>query len=754
MVDASAASSDRGHLEELLEELPALLHSFSAFDIADLDLAIDEVVARLGRTTGVDRAYVFQVDGPSDAPVLRNSHEWCAPGIAPQRDELQDVPMETIAPWRVSFEAHDIVYIPRVADLPPTRPDREVLQAQDIRSLVAAPLVAEGELIGFLGFDAVHGERSWTRAELLLLEVVADAVCSAVLRRRARDALATSERRYRLLARHSSDLVVTIGTDGRFVDISSSAAALLGWSLDDAHRSDPADHVHPGDWPALLEAITRNTDPTGSAITLPDFRLRHQDGSWRWLQGNAIDLTEEPSVGGLVVIGHDITDRKRAEAALSFQAVHDPLTGLANRTLLLDRLEHALTRCERHDRALALLFLDLDRFKVVNDALGHAAGDDLLCAYATRLRELVRSGDTVARFGGDEFVVVFEEIDDDAQAWAIAERLLEDLEAPFPVQGRGHRITASAGLVVARAGARAEELLREGDAAMYQAKARGRQRIVALDERVRRTLVEEADLARELQGMEQRGELALEYQPVFDLGTGRTVGYEALARWHHPERGRIAPNRFIPLAEDHGLIAEIGRVVLEQAVRQLQAWDARYIGHEDRTMAVNLSLRQLQDDRLVEDVADLLARTGLAPHRLELELTESALMTEPEAGRRALARLRELGVQLAIDDFGTGYSSLAYLRALPVTTLKVDQLFVSDLGRDRRAGRLVSVVLNLAEAFGLRSVAEGIETPEQRAELERLGFQLGQGFGLAVPAPPQLLEAQTFMPMARSSSRT
>jgi diguanylate cyclase (GGDEF)-like protein/PAS domain S-box-containing protein len=460
MVDASDATPERAHLLELLEELPAMLQGFAAFDNTELDVAIDTVVARLGSTTGVDRAYVFEVHEPAGARVLVNTHEWCATGIIPQRDELQAVPMETISPWLASFEAQDMVYIPRVADLPESRPDREVLQAQDVRSLVAAPLIAEGELIGFLGFDAVRAERAWTRAELLLLEVVADAVCSAVLRRRAKEALAASERRYRLLARHSSDLVVTLGRGGGFLDISASAAALLGWSVEDALRSDPADHVHHKDWAAVRETIVHSSVPAGRAIALPDFRLRHQDGSWRWLQGSAIDLSHEPSVGGLVVIGHDITDRKRAEAALSFQAVHDPLTGLANRTLLLDRLEHALERCSRHGHGLALLFLDLDRFKVVNDALGHAAGDDLLCAYASRLRALVRTGDTVARFGGDEFIVVLEEVEDEAQAWRIAERLLADLEAPFPVAGRDHRVTASAGLVLAHPGARASDVHR------------------------------------------------------------------------------------------------------------------------------------------------------------------------------------------------------------------------------------------------------------------------------------------------------
>ncbi len=748
------AEADPGHLAELLEELPAMLQSFAAFDNEDLERGLEQVVARLGQVTGVDRSYAFELARVDGATVLVNTHEWCAEGIEPQRDELQALPLSTIEPWLPSFDERDTVYIPRVADLPASRPLRGVLEAQDIRSLVATPLVAHGELLGFIGFDAVRDERAWTRGELVLLEVVADAVCGAMLRRRALAELAASEHRHRLLAQHSSDLVVTIGRDGRFLDISPSAASLLGWSLDKARASEPADHVHPSDWRDAGRVIAQSTVPAGMAMELPDLRLRHQDGDWRWLQATAIDLSHEPSVGGLAIIGHDITDRKRAEEALSFQAVHDPLTGLANRTLLLDRIEHALERAERRDRSVGLLFLDLDRFKVVNDALGHAAGDELLRAYAGRLREQVRGGDTVGRFGGDEFVVVLEEIIDEAEARQVAERLLADMQAPFTVEGRDHRVTASAGLVVSSPTAQAELLLRDADAAMYQAKTRGRQRIVTLDEEVRRSLIEQADLSRELEGMADRGELALEYQPVFELATGRCTGYEALARWNHPVRGRLAPDRFIPLAEEHGSILSIGRAVLHLAVAQLQEWDRRDPGHHERGIAVNLSVHQLLDPQLLDDVAALLERTGLDPCRLELELTESALMREPEAGLRSLRFLRRLGVGIAIDDFGTGYSSLAYLRSLPVTTLKIDRSFVSDLAQDERGSRVVAVVLHLAEEFGLRSIAEGIETAAQQHELQRLGCVLGQGYGLAMPSPPELLEAQTFMPIARSSSRT
>ncbi len=747
---------DGGALPDLLEHLPVLLEGFAAFDNTELHTAIGDVLARLGQVAGVDRTYLFRTRVLADGTeVVDNTHEWCAPGIEPHLDELQALPIGVIEHWLEPFRAGREVYLPRVAALSEDRPEREILTAQGIRSLLAMPLIAAGALVGFVGFDAVHAERGFSAGERLLLRAVTDAIGSAQLRQQALEELSTRERRYRLLARHSADLVVTLDpVDGRFREVSPSAARLLGWDPKQLAATDPGEHLHPEDLTPLNAAMAAAQAGSGGEVRLPDYRLRHRDGSWRWLQATAIDLRHEPSVGGLVIIGHDITERKTAEARLAYQALHDPLTGLANRALLLDRIGNALERAQRHEGTVAVVFLDLDRFKVINDSLGHARGDDLLRAYAQRLAAALRGGDTVARFGGDEFVVVLDEVADAAEAWATTQRLLAALEVPFELGGEQHRVTTSAGVVLADEHSEPHVLLKDADTAMYQAKAGGRQRIVSLDAAQRVQLVEEAELARQLPGITQREELEIEYQPIFSLGDGGCVGYEALARWEHPTLGRVAPGRFIPLAEEHGSIAMIGRAVLARALEQLAAWDRDVVGHDQRFMTVNLSVRQLVHDRLVLEVREAIAAAGVAPSRLHLELTESTLMAEPGASRRVLGELRELGVRIAIDDFGTGYSSLASLRELPVDTLKIDRSFVTGLGSDPRHARVIAVILGLAREFGLRSVAEGIETELQHRELTRLGCQAGQGFGLARPAPPAVLEAQTFMPIARNSSRT
>lgn len=754
-MSTTSTPPDDGALPDLLEHLPVLLEGFAAFDNAELHSAINDVLARLGQVAGVDRTYLFRTRMLADgAEVVDNTHEWCAAGIEPHIDELQGLPIGVIAYWLEPFRAGQEVYLPQVAALDADRPEREVLLAQGIRSLLAVPLVTAGALAGFLGFDAVRAERRFSSGERLLLRAVSDAIGSALLRQQALEELSSRERRYRLLARHSADLVVTLDADGSFREVSPSAARLLGWDDEALVATDPAEHLHPDDSGPLSAALAAAMAGPGGEVRLPDYRLRHRDGSWRWLQATAIDLRHESSVGGLVIIGHDITERKTAEARLAHQALHDPLTGLANRALLLDRIGNALERVRRHAGTVAVVFLDLDRFKVINDSLGHARGDELLRAYARRLSSVLRGGDTVARFGGDEFVVVLDEVADAAEAWATTERLLAALEVPFELDGEQHRITTSAGVVLADERSEPHVLLKDADTAMYQAKAAGRHRIVSLDAAQRVLLHEEAEIARQLPGMAQRNELRVEYQPIFSLDDGRCVGYEALARWEHPTLGRVAPGRFIPLAEEHGSIGMIGRAVLIRALRQLATWDRDLGDHDHRFMTVNLSVRQLVDELLIDEVRAALAESGVDPGRLHLELTESTLMAEPGASRRVLGQLREAGVRIAIDDFGTGYSSLASLRELPVDTLKIDRSFVTGLGQDARDARVVAVILGLAREFGLRSVAEGIETELQKRELTRLGCHDGQGFGLCRPGSPAVLEDQTFMPIARSSSRT
>jgi diguanylate cyclase len=411
-------------------------------------------------------------------------------------------------------------------------------------------------------------------------------------------------------------------------------------------------------------------------------------------------------------------------------AADDALTGLANRALFLDRLRSLADA----GRSLAVLFLDLDDFKLVNDGWGHDTGDRLLCEVADRLRSAVRPGDLVARLGGDEFTVLCEGVSGEREAIAIATRLREALEAPFDIAGQRRLVRASIGCRVATgpAGEAAEALLRDADVAMYQAKDKGRNRIELYSEETRRRIVRRLEIEQELRVALETGDLAVHYQPQVDLSTGRVAGVEALARWRHPRLGEVSPAEFIAVAEETGLIGPLGSFVLDETCRQLAAWRAQGLR---LAATVNVSAHQLDDPGFADDVARCIGSAGLPPSSICLELTESALMGAGAEPRHVLASLKGLGVYIAIDDFGTGYSSLASLKRLPVEVVKVDRSFVDGLGTDPEDSAIVAAILSLAHAMGLHVIAEGVETPLQAAELVALGCTVGQGF-LWSPAVP------------------
>jgi diguanylate cyclase (GGDEF)-like protein/PAS domain S-box-containing protein len=501
-------------------------------------------------------------------------------------------------------------------------------------------------------------KRSRHLIDLSLVAVLAVAALAlAVLTNRRQVAVRRSEERFQSLARNAFELVTVTDVKGIILYESPALERVLGYTPEQRLGRNGIEFIHPDDRGRTVDILTRAIETPGVPMQL-EIRGRRADGEWRWLEVWVTNLIDDPSVGGIVANQRDITERRAFHEQLTRQAYHDALTGLPNRALFQNRLEVALARAARRERTIAVLFVDLDRFKVINDSLGHETGDDLLVAVAGRLREAVRDEDTVARLSGDEFTVLLEEVEDEVEAANVAQRIIDDIRQAIDLEGHQVFVGASVGIALSQNGEdRAEDLLRDADLAMYRAKEQGRSRYeifeVTMGARARMRL----DLESELRQALENDELVLHYQPEVSLRSGRIIGAEALVRWEHPTRGLLMPDEFIPVAEETGLILPVGRHVLQKACLQVGEWLDRFGTGAPARVSVNVSGRQLPT--LVRDVARVLGRTGVDPRSLVLEITESVMMEDPEAAIRTLDALRNMGVALAIDDFGTGYSSLS-----------------------------------------------------------------------------------------------
>jgi diguanylate cyclase (GGDEF)-like protein len=467
-----------------------------------------------------------------------------------------------------------------------------------------------------------------------------------------------------------------------------------------------------------------------------ELRYTHKHGHivWALLSVTMIRDSLINSVNLIFQI-QDITDRKRAEERLLHEAFHDMLTGLPNRALFMDHLKLSVERGKRReDRLFAVLFLDLDRFKVINDSLGHMVGDQLLVGSARRLEICLRPGDTVARLGGDEFTVLLEDLMNVTEAIDVADRLQKALALPFNLNGHEVFATVSIGIALSSTGYdRPEEVLRDADTAMYRAKMLGKARHEVFDKtmhaRAMNLLQMETDLRRAI----ERNEFILHYQPIVALETGAISGFEALIRWQHPERGFVSPEEFIPIAEETGLIIPVGQWVLRQACRQIHEWQVQFPQYPPLQVSVNLSSKQFITSNLSEQVRQILKETGVEPHSLKLEITESMVMENFETAIEMLNQLRTLGIELSIDDFGTGYSSLSYLHRFPISTLKIDRSFVSRMSDNNENAEIVRTIVMLARSLKMDVVAEGVETQDQLAQLAMLECEYGQGYYFAKP---------------------
>jgi diguanylate cyclase (GGDEF)-like protein/PAS domain S-box-containing protein len=551
-----------------------------------------------------------------------------------------------------------------------------------------------------------------------------------------------SRARFEAIVEHSSDIFALTTPRGEPRYLSPSAGPLLGHTVYALHGNSLRELVHPQDV-AVLAGLVDATHDAGYAGPA-DVRLRHADHSWRVVELTVADLTDVPDVAALLWTARDVTERRTLEQQLEEAAFSDPLTGLANRALFKNRLEHALTRAARGGEYIAVLLADLDNFKSINDSLGHAVGDQVLIEIATRLTGAVRGADTVARLGGDEFAILLEgagELDDVEE---VARRVVEAVAQPLSVDGIELHTAISIGLAHTAGDNKrvGRDLLRDADVAMYTAKNQGGGGWVAFQPEMHTCVHEHLLLSNDLQDAIGRAELEVHYQPTVSLSTLAIEGTEALVRWNHPQRGLLLPGSFISIAEQSGQIIRLGRWVLEQACNQAAAWQREFPASPARAMSVNVSCHQLIDSGFVADVRSILTASGLDPHALVLEITESVLIEDPDTVVGRLNQLKDLGVRIAIDDFGVGYSSLAYLRRLPIDILKIDRLFVTVTGTESNSSASVArAIIELANTLNLETIAEGIEHPREADRIRALGCHTGQGFLYAKPMPATELAA-------------
>lgn len=608
---------------------------------------------------------------------------------------------------------------------------------------LGVPLITPAGVIGVLVVQDYERSDTYNERDVELLTSVADQIALAIERKKAEEALRQSNERFELVTRATSDAVWDWNLQTNEIWWNEGFHKLFGYRPHEVGKSldDWAKRLHAEDTERVSRSIKRAID-SGQTNWSEEYRFRRKDGSYAFVIDRGY-VVRDDNGRSVRMLGSmmDVTERKQLEDQLTHQALHDPLTKIANRALFRNRVDHALAKITRSASTLAVLFLDLDNFKAINDSMGHAAGDKLLVLVAERLQDCLRHTDTAARLGGDEFAVLVESVHRTEEAVMIAERILDVFQQSFKIEGKEVFVGTSIGIAAsADEDAGSEALLRNADLAMYLAKSQGKGKYVIFEPKMHDALMERIELEEDLRrGIEER-EFTIHYQPILDLQSNKLVGMEALVRWLHPRYGLIGPLKFIPLAEETNLIVPLGKWILGEACRQVQSWRNEHRDNVDISVTVNISIRQFQQPELVDTVRKALEDSGLPPNSLILEITESFMMQDTEATIEKLQDLKDLGVRLAIDDFGTGYSSLSYLQRFPVDILKIDKSFIDKLGSGSEGNAVAKAIIMMGESLKLKTIAEGIEHAHQIVELQDLGCEAGQGFHFARPLAKEAMD--------------
>jgi len=713
------------HRLEFEKLVSSISTNFINLPLEEIDNGIREALGTVGSFIGATRSYVYLFSDDRQSAWL--AYEW----PLTTRSERTTF-MVADFPWTMKHLMQQQHLAVDAEDLPAEAAgEREAYLKAGNRSVIVVPMVYNRETVGVLGVGSAS-ELQWSDESVALLRITGEIFINALERNRVERALRESEARYRLMAENSTDIISRTTTSGIILYASDAVRRLIGYEPAELVGKSIYEFMHPDDREEtrhLSYLINENTPTTYT------YRLMRKSGTSVWFETTSRSVRNPATneVDEFISVSRDITERKIVEEQIEHQAYHDALTGLPNRRLFRDRLTIALAHARRTNTPLAVVFCDLDRFKDVNDSLGHSFGDELLKAIAIRLKTALRQEDSIARMGGDEFTILIANLKASDDAVRIAQKILDVVAQPLRIEGTEVFITTSVGIALfPNDGDTAEALLKNADHAMYRAKEAGPNLVQLFTPSMNTRAMERISLENSLRHAIERGEFSLHYQPVIKVATESMVGMEALLRWNRPGHDPIEPTDFIPIAEDTRLIVPIGEWVLREACRQAKRWQQDY---PDLRMSVNLSPWQFQHTDLVKMISGALEDSGLAPRALQLEITESAAMQNSERTIATLNRLNEMGVQLALDDFGTGHSSLSYLRRFPIHSVKIDQEFVHAIDWSAADRAIVSAIIAMAQGLHLRVVAEGVETNAELSFLRAAGCEEVQGFLLGRPAP-------------------